>query len=783
MKKNFLLALSLLVAGFSANADTIDLSKITSPQQIEIHNGDVVTGKLNVRATLTVGETATFTLDNADINGDASLADKDNPYYGLFCLYNTTIILKGENRIQAFGPRYPAVYIEANARLIIEEDEEGGSLYARGGNYGAGIGGSDRIDCGIIQINGGKIDARGLINAPGIGAGKGYKCKGIDISGGHVSARTLDGVSEKSGAAGIGGAEGSEVGYIFVENTDNALTYLYADGGEEAPYSIGKGKNGTVGAVDVLGKDYGSGIADNPYLYDGRATVLKPQLANVISEMIVLYGLAKDFPGIPESELTTFNNAIIAAQGVYESYTFYDYEEMEEKIAAAQLILATGEARLLEAAKDGVKAQLDTYAEEGDSEACQKIIADAKDAVDALEWDNTKTVTDNVGALLNALNDIDADTKGALINQRMIEDVAAKKLVLADVAAALSDLYVYAEQEDLSDELRGNLQLAYAAAEEALNSSIGDPTAYKNFLKAVEDAQGALESYRILVFDEVKGLLYVSLEALLEPGDSEACEKIVADAKLAVANYAYDDNKSPMQNIAALEAQFDETWYRDEIMTAVENQRKADKAAAKYVCDFSKKAPTDNNLYTSEWTYDENWKVAGGSTNKAAWEYVKMGGKNTNLEILNPVSISSVDVLEKAIKEVTITFYTGSLSSAGMSINDWGLKVFADAAKSELLYTIDGGDFGKETTSITLKPLAGKPWLAEYSYQIYWDLTNTTKNNGVIFVSKIEFVPEDDALSVENTAVAGKAVKVFRNGQFFIERDGKLFNLQGATVR
>ena len=178
-KTFFFLALGLLVA-LSANAKTIDLSTYTETYQIDVNNGDVITGKAKVRLRLTVNENATSTLDNADINGNGALADASNAHAGLTANYNLTIILKGDNKIQAFGPSFPGIFIDVNRTLKIQEHADGGKLYARGGNYGAGIGGSDRDHCGNIQIFGGEIDARGM-SAAGIGAGNGKNCGNIEI--------------------------------------------------------------------------------------------------------------------------------------------------------------------------------------------------------------------------------------------------------------------------------------------------------------------------------------------------------------------------------------------------------------------------------------------------------------------------------------------------------------------------------------------------------------------------------------------------------------------------
>lgn len=51
-----------------------------------------------------------------------------------------------------------------------------------------------------------------------------------------------------------------------------------------------------------------------------------------------------------------------------------------------------------------------------------------------------------------------------------------------------------------------------------------------------------------------------------------------------------------------------------------------------------------------------------------------------------------------------------------------------------------------------------------------------------LYEQNIIIVPSG-ATAVENTAADAKAVKFFRNGQLFIERDGKTFNAQGVEVK
>lgn len=570
MKKIFLsLALVCMVA-LGAQAKTYDLSTYDTSCQIELKSGDVITGKANVLLFLTVNAEATITMDNAIIN-DGSLDDESKGYAGITAWANLTIILKGDqNRAQASASHYPGIYIEPGKTLTIKEHADGGSLYARGGKYGAGIGGSDQRDCGSIKIFGGVIDAYGL-SAPGIGTGNGRSCGSIEIYGREVTGRALNNPVD-CGAAGIGGGEGSSVTAIFIENVDNEIHSIYAEKGANAEYVIGKGKNGSVGSIEIQGinvtyTDKG-GIApteSNWYWYNGKAEVLQPQLEATINEMIVLYTLAKSY--VSQSESDAFYKEIQKAQAI--NHMILSYDEMEAKVAEVQATLADAEAKLLAASKEAAKTELDGLLDKDDSEACKTIITNAKADVDALTWNDTKGVSDNVMALINANNTIQGNAKTNLMAQRITDKKAELSLTKADVG----DMYDYAEDEDLSAELKGNLNTLYGALDATIASTVFSNTDYENFIKAYNEEFIMYWSYMQAVINEKKALLYESLDLLGKPGDSDAVKKIISDAKAAVNAFAIDTDMTGMENINAMDALFSEAWYRDEVMKAVEEER------------------------------------------------------------------------------------------------------------------------------------------------------------------------------------------------------------------
>ncbi|HEX3039619.1 MAG TPA: hypothetical protein VHP54_04945 [Caproiciproducens sp.] len=133
--------------------------------------------------------------------------------------------------------------------------ESTGSLTAVGGLRGAGIGGGNWINGGIIRIDGGTIMATGGEHGAGIGGGDGGEGGVITINGGTVMA-----TGGKCGA-GIGGGDSKTGGTITIGG--GMVTATGGDGGA----GIGGGNDGTGGTITIgggivmaTGGEYGAGI-------------------------------------------------------------------------------------------------------------------------------------------------------------------------------------------------------------------------------------------------------------------------------------------------------------------------------------------------------------------------------------------------------------------------------------------------------------------------------------------------------------------------------------------
>ncbi|MBR6830385.1 MAG: leucine-rich repeat protein [Paludibacteraceae bacterium] len=207
-----------------------------------------------------------------------------------------------------------------------------------------------------------------------------------------------------------------------------------------------------------------------------------------------------------------------------------------------------------------------------------------------------------------------------------------------------------------------------------------------------------------------------------------------------------------------------------------------------YVCDFTTTA-TKHTGYTDAWTYDGEWTVFGGQNNGGGWNYVKMGAKSANLANANPVYIANKNAFSKEVKAVKVYYANGSFTKgAQMGVNEWGVKVYSDAAYTNLLYTIPSTETisGSEET-LTVYPAEGQTWSAGTYIQVYWDLTNTSSTNGVLNIDKVAYLTQADGSSTDIESVTGTpspvTQKIIRDGQLFIIRDGKTYNAQGARVQ
>ena len=177
----------------------------------------------------------------------------------------TTIELDGDNKLKSGSAHAGLEHnkTDTSGELIIQDNnKDGGSLKATGGQFGAGIGGAGVNDA-QVKITGGKITATG--GEYGAGIGGGFKGSGdVTITGGEINA------NGGNYGAGIGGGDYSS-GKVTISGGEINATGGYLGAG------IGGGEKGS-GDVTITGGEitsatggkYGAGIGGGK---EGRGDV------------------------------------------------------------------------------------------------------------------------------------------------------------------------------------------------------------------------------------------------------------------------------------------------------------------------------------------------------------------------------------------------------------------------------------------------------------------------------------------------------------------------------
>ena len=214
MKKFLSVTLSLLLAAslpLSALAETYDLSRGSITVNAEsggqtVRQGGgaavpdsapVITGT-SKENTVTINaekdQTANVTLSGANIDvSSAGKAAVSTTGEG-----NVNIELNGSNALKS-GHSHAGLEKNNDGNLTIQDKDKDGSLNAKGGQDGAGIGGGSSGAGSDITITGGKVTARGGNYGAGIGGGAYGNGSDITVTGGEVTANS------GNYGAGIGG--------------------------------------------------------------------------------------------------------------------------------------------------------------------------------------------------------------------------------------------------------------------------------------------------------------------------------------------------------------------------------------------------------------------------------------------------------------------------------------------------------------------------------------------------------------------------------------------------
>ena len=208
-------------------------------------------------------------------------------------------------------------------------------------------------------------------------------------------------------------------------------------------------------------------------------------------------------------------------------------------------------------------AAVDALAQEGDSDAAKQIIAKAKADIEALEYDEEKTLEENKAAVDAVVEPVEE----ALAAQRAADQLAADKATFAEYQAEQAAAVEALKEEDDSDEA---LAIISAAVEDinaltydesktlAENKAAVDafvtPVAEALATQRKADAAAAQLAADKAAFETYKSDQIAIVGALAEEGDSDASLAIIAKAVDEIEALEYDEEKSLEDNKAAVDA-------------------------------------------------------------------------------------------------------------------------------------------------------------------------------------------------------------------------------------
>ena len=175
---------------------------VTQGSQVDVpDDAPVITGS-STENTLTIkaesGQTANVTLSgaNIDVSGEGKAAVSTTGEG------NVSIELDGDNTLKS-ATNHAGLEKNNGGSLTIADENKNGKLTAKGGDYGAGIGGGWRGSGSDITISGGEVNATGGVNGAGIGGGCYGYGNNITVSG-DAKLKVQGGVEDNIDGAGAG---------------------------------------------------------------------------------------------------------------------------------------------------------------------------------------------------------------------------------------------------------------------------------------------------------------------------------------------------------------------------------------------------------------------------------------------------------------------------------------------------------------------------------------------------------------------------------------------------
>lgn len=254
----------------ASTTTTYDMSK---KDVVISKSGNYIITGTSTKNTITInkGVTANISLKNVSIHNTTEKKETFDIKSGA----TVYLTLYGTNKIESTHHQGSAIHVPYGAKLDITKKSTGKISAIAGA--GAGIGGSvndPKGETGTITINGGTIYAKGGYNGCGIGGGGTSRYGAgiyswdyigggdITINGGNVTAIGGDD-SETGGCAGIGGASLTRQGKITITGGIVTASSKEAGIGGESDFSKGNKITISGGVVTAKGEHYAAGIGNS----------------------------------------------------------------------------------------------------------------------------------------------------------------------------------------------------------------------------------------------------------------------------------------------------------------------------------------------------------------------------------------------------------------------------------------------------------------------------------------------------------------------------------------
>ncbi|MBR1431385.1 MAG: hypothetical protein IJ585_09195, partial [Ruminococcus sp.] len=309
-------------------------------------------------------------------------------------------------------------------------------------------------------------------------------------------------------------------------------------------------------AIDDITYDTSKTLDENK----AAVTAVVTQLTTDLTDQRAADAVIEKINALPTTVTTADKNAIKEAREAYDGLTPAQKAKISDtiknKLEAAETAVVAAE---FNEYKEAQKTAAENKAQTGDSEAAAALITAAKDAIDDITYDTSKTLADNKAAVDAVITKLTTDLTDQRAADAVIEKINALPTTVTtadkdDIEAAREayDALTPAQKEkvgDAADKLsEAETALSEAQVKEATDKINDLPDADKVTASDKEDIEAAREAYDALTPDQKA-----------QAGDAAKAKLEAVEAALAIAELpaASDVTTTDKTAIEAARAKYD----------------------------------------------------------------------------------------------------------------------------------------------------------------------------------------------------------------------------------